>query len=498
MNILICFFFSFFTTESIFYHGNTAKQVLRGLSLEPADADFPRQISSKKDLLEEKLEEGLAAAILLLFYLSPGTGEPVAFHANNRLTQIRSLTASSVVTNVDSSESFEINFVDCLLENLANPVGTSGSNPMHYFATAVTNKVSYPDTDEELKQQKDSLLQTWTSINYIDKFGNQSVPKQLVIANHGVRDVTLRDINELHYILNIPSFHQNTVALDGILQEEETPVVFFNCIFKKLSSIPLDNAANLYDFITGEEGLGIPLFHQNRFLLTRTAEGETNPQKIIPPIYQQWTLLSYFLQMCSPICLSPIEGGHRTLQLIKFFTGAKFTSRSPQPLEPLVRNEGDSELKPNMYIHEQGVAMTKYGSSFWQRHNRLHPIGTAEVNNLQSISYTIRSMQQIVAKDSNDGFLIHVLSKIKAAFDDAGLPHFNSNDMFNDPVAGMATFDLRITTAFPAIVKAIKSYSPYRERWRDVPDDLKVLYEDGKDTLVPVFKNLKNALVSFP
>ena len=490
-------FFLFFT-ESVISHGNTAKQVLRGLALKPADADFPREIFFKKDLLEEKLEEGLAAAILLLFYLSPGTGEPVAFHANNRLTQIRSLTASSVVTNVDSSKSFEINFVDCLLEDLVNPVGTSGSNPMHYFATAVTNKVSFPDSDDELKQQKDSLLQTWSSINYIDRSGNQSVPKQLVIANQGVRDVTVRDINELHYILNIPQLHQDTVALDDIRNEEETPVVFFNLIFKKLSSLPLDNATHLYDFISGEEGLGIPLFHQNRFLLTKTPEGEINSQKIIPPIYQQWTLLSYFLQMCSPICLSPIEGGHRTLQLIKFFTGAKFTSRSPQPLEPLVRKEGDRELKPNMYIHQQGVAMTKFALSFWQRYKKLQPMGSAEVKNLQSISFTIRSMQQIVAKDTNDGFLLHALGKIKAAFDDANLPHFTSNDMFDNPVAGMATFDLRITVAFPAILKAIKSYSPFRERWRDVPDDVKVQYENGKDSLVPVFKNLKSALVSFP
>ena len=108
----------------------------------------------------------------------------------------------------------------------------------------------------------------------------------------------------------------------------------------------------------GDDGLGIPLFHQNRIQLIRSPDGEVTQERVIPPIYQQWTLLSYFLQMCSPICLSPIEGGHRTLQLIKFFTGAKFTSDSPQPMEPPNRRPTDRELKPNKSINLQGVGMT--------------------------------------------------------------------------------------------------------------------------------------------
>ena len=170
----------------------------------------------KKELIEENLSHlgyGLAAATSLLFYLSPATGEPVAFHANNRLTQICSLTLSSIVTNLDSSETFEVNFVDSLLDDTPNVIDSSGSNPMHYFATAVTDKKHYPETDAELKQQKDTLLQTWMSINYREKkHGKPSVPKQLVIANQGVQDVNFRDINELHYVLNIPEYYKEAIA----------------------------------------------------------------------------------------------------------------------------------------------------------------------------------------------------------------------------------------------------------------------------------------------
>ena len=452
----------------------------------------------KKDLIEENLSNlgyGLAAATSLLFYLSPATGEPVAFHANNRLTQIRSLTSSSIVTNLDSSDSFEVNFVESLLDDTPNVVDSSGSNPVHYFATAVKERNNYPATDAELKQQKDMLLQTWMSINYHEKkYGKPSVPKQLVIANQGVCDVTSRDINELHYLLNIPQYHKEAVALKDEGQEE-LPVVFFNHIFKQLSKLPLHNAKSLYEFITGENGLGIPLFHQNRIRLIRNPDGEVTQERVIPPIYQQWTLLSYFLQMCSPICLSPIEGGHRTLQLIKFFTGAKFTSDSPQPMEPPNRRPTDRELKPNKTINLQSVGMTRYFASFWTRGKQSQPIGTVEVKNLQSISFNIRTMQQIVAKDTNDGFLIHVLGKIKAAFEEAGLPSFTSDDMFNNPVAGMQTFDLRVSTAYPAILKAIKSHSPFREQWKYVPDDLKAQYENEEPWAVPVFKNFKIAMV---
>ena len=122
-------------------------------------------------------------------------------------------------------------------------------------------------------------------------------------------------------------------------------------------------------------------------------------------------------------------------------------------------------------------------------------MGSAEVKNLQSISFNIRTFQQIVAKDTSDGFLIYVLGKIKAAFEGAGLPKFTSNDMFNNPVAGMQTFDLRVSTAYPAILKAIKSHSPFREQWQRVSDGVKEQYESQVGWAVPVFAQLKKALV---
>ena len=229
----------------------------------------------------------------------------------------------------------EINFVKSLLhDEKYNFIGNSGTNPMHYFAASVERKKPYPRTNKELLERKDECLQTWMLINFHkDEMPNPALQaKQLVIVNQGVRDVTVEDINRLHYILNIPHYYKPaSITKEG----QNVPVVFFQAIFDKLKDMPLHNAELMFNFITGPDDLGIPLF-------------ERSDSGTPPPIYEQWTKLSFFLQMCSPICLSPIEGGHRTLQLIKFFTGAEFTDSSPQTFTPIERLGYPGEIKPNL------------------------------------------------------------------------------------------------------------------------------------------------------
>ena len=42
------------------------------------------------------------------------------------------------------------------------------------------------------------------------------------------------------------------------------------------------------------------------------------------PIWKQWTMLSFFLQMSSPITFSVLDGGHQTWAIISMLTGKPF------------------------------------------------------------------------------------------------------------------------------------------------------------------------------
>ena len=93
---------------------------------------------------------------------------------------------------------------------------------------------------------------------------------------------TVHDINQLHYILNIPHFFEETKVDTG---DQSHSIVFFKYIFDKLKQMPLYDHRLMRHFV--HDDLGIPLFEN---------KGEMT-------IHEQWTQLSYFLQMCSPICL---------------------------------------------------------------------------------------------------------------------------------------------------------------------------------------------------
>ena len=305
-------------------------------------------------------EKGLAAAQSLLVHLSPATGEPVALHSNNRVTQMKSILATSTISAANSDVKQEINFANSLLnDDPDNPIGTSGSNPLHFFISAAHQREVINFEKKQIGDYKDDLMQSWMELNYREKaypFKEHS-KLQLFIANQGVRDVTVEDINHLHLVLNIPKFFNQTAVFSD---DSHIPVVSFKHIFEKLNQITLYNAHELHKFITGEDGLGIPL-------------NNLDENGFPPPIHEQWKYLSYFLQFCSPICLSPMEGGHRTLQLIKFFTGAKFTEDCPQPFAAVMRNPGDKIVKPHLHLNEHGIALTKYECFFGSAASKIIP-----------------------------------------------------------------------------------------------------------------------------
>ena len=56
--------------------------------------------------------------------------------------------------------------------------------------------------------------------------------------------------------------------------------------------------------------------------------------------------------------------------MIKFFTGADFTNKSPQPFKPLHRIGNHTDILPAAKINPHGLAMTRYNYSFWQRFDK--------------------------------------------------------------------------------------------------------------------------------
>ena len=74
----------------------------------------------------------------------------------------------------------------------------------------------------------------------------------------------------------------------------------------------------MLDFITNEKHLNLPLLQE--FLDTD------------PGLQDLWLFLSWFLQFISPVALFPVEGGHRAMVMMKFFSGCRVEQQAPHPL----------------------------------------------------------------------------------------------------------------------------------------------------------------------
>ena len=457
-----------------------ARSMLKDITMLPLDAQFPSKVKKVDNYIEEQMEVlGRASALSLLVYLSPATGEPMSVHVNNRNSQIRSMNETSTISAVQDGQkvSVSVNFLEDLIHDRENLVVTPGSNPIHVFAAAVEPATRYiPGRD--IPDNVDNYLQTWISVDYQASSGPISQQK-IVMTNQELRDVTVKDINQLHYILNIPHYYKNTTVPVG---ESPQPVVFFKYIFDKLRLMPLHDADLLRKFITND--LGLPLFPAKDYTL---------------PIYAQWTRLSYFLQMCSPICLSPIEGGHRTLQMIKFFTGADFNNKTPQALEPTRREDYLMvEMRPSMNIQEHGLAMTTYNYSFWQRFNKNAPFDRQVAHELQLQSLWFKESLKVICKDTNDNFLVQVLSKLDALFYCEPEEQFTRQRFFCAHDAYFKLLDPRMAQAYRAILDVIKTVSPLKEKWEKLSEPERSVYEapippKGAE---PTFKYLQRSLVS--
>ena len=445
----------------------------------PLDAVFPVHIKKVNNYTEEIIESyGSLSALSLLVYLSPATGEPLSMHVNYRESHIRGMNKTTVIDVMKNGQQVpeRVNFLDDLLQDRKiNFVVTPGSHPIHVFAAAVEHTTLVP-SDDELPAYLDDYLQTWMLVDY--HIGNEVRSHQkVVLISERLRDVTVQDINQLHYLLNIPHFFEETTVPVG---DHSQPVVFFKYIFEKLKQMPLHDSVRLRHYVHND--LGIPLFKDKGCM----------------PIYEQWTKLSYFLQMCSPVCLSPMEGGHRTLQMIKFFTGADFTSKSPQPFVPKPREGHMVEVMPYHKINEFGLAMTAYNFSFWQRFNKSGPVGKEAAKELQIQSHWFQQVLNVSCTDTNDSFLVKVLQKLDILFNCANAEQFTTTKFFQSHKQCLDLLDARMEKAYPVILECLKTISPAKMQWDALLDAQKRKYKDATPPKgsVPIFKNLLNSLVS--
>ena len=471
---LFIYFCSTFVADDMAADIKYARSLLKDITMLPLDAVYPDKIKKMNNYAEETMDGfGRCSAMSLLVYLSPATGEPMSMHVNVRASQIRSMNETTTIDVLKDGEqvSLSVNFLEDLIHDRENLVVTPGSHPIHVFGAAAEPTTRYIPS-RELPDYLDIYLQTWMLLDYKTSSGTRPMQK-VVMINQELRDITVKDINQLHYILNIPHYFKNTTVPVG---KSTQPVIFFKYIFDKLRLMSLHDARLLRKFITND--LGIPLFGENERTL---------------PIYTQWTRLSYFLQMCSPICLSPIEGGHRTLEMVKYFTGADFNNRTPQKIDPS-RREGYSlvELRLNMEIQEQGLAMTIYHYTFWQRFDKTDPIGRQVARELQVQSEWFKQSQKVSCRDTNDSFLTEVFQRLDAAYACRPNEEFTTTKYFKSHDKGFETLNARLQKAYPVILDCIKTVSPAKLVWKATPQGEKDRYESitPPEAAIPAFEFL--------
>ena len=127
----------------------------------------------------------------------------------------------------------------------------------------------------------------------------------MFLSDHGVLIPSLRDINRLKFLLGVAPFSSSMIHRED---NRRFDVYEMESILHCFANIPFYDPSLLKIFIRDTLGFD---FHQ-------TSENT--------PIWMQWTILSFFIQMCSPINFSAIEGDHRTWSIILFFAGRPFNT----------------------------------------------------------------------------------------------------------------------------------------------------------------------------
>ena len=148
-------------------------------------------------------------------------GEALSFYANHRPTDKVNLINKKDFSYVNEGKTLIKK--TCLQDELFDPksediIETTGSTTV-YFASGSLSVTSAIATTH-LKEYKERLLQTWMPVNAKVKHEDVS-NKYLIQRDLFVNYVSTRDVNILHYILNIKEFREETKMKVTISNDKE-------------------------------------------------------------------------------------------------------------------------------------------------------------------------------------------------------------------------------------------------------------------------------------
>ena len=227
------------------------------------------------------------AASSLLTFLSPHSRQPMVFDCNERECSI-----TAVLHKQNENKTYKQALKDY---DQTDSVSMSAGKNLYLLVSSVVPVVNY-DSDDEAPNGKplDAYTHLWSMTQL--EFDQDEPTKTLLLSDFGMRRPLLEDVNQLMFLLGIQPFARN-VSDDDVLNYLD-----MDPILERLSEIP---------------------FHDPRKMKTHLVQMglDFKASSIDTPIWKQWTMLSFFLQVCSPINFSPIEGGHRTWAVISHLTG---------------------------------------------------------------------------------------------------------------------------------------------------------------------------------
>ena len=182
--------------------------------------------------------------------------------------------------------------------------------------------------------------------------------------------------------------------------------------------------------------------------------------------------------MCSAVNASVIEGGHRSWQMVKYFTGAPLNEKSPQPFVPLPRNEG-AKVEPDASLKMNGLSQAEYEYFFWQRLDTTStPLSGNVWKDLQKHSFSVKQIQEVGCDDTNDAFFKQMLKSIDKAFKD--LDQFNADDLYRDWEGGIEIVNQRLALICDLVKDLVQKKMPMKQKWNELTGPRKKKYDPPK------------------
>ena len=304
-------------------HVQKAQGILGSYKVVAASGDQPAEIlDSSANILKNhvwhaknySLSTRIATSALFT-YLSPKTRQPLGFNCNHRRTMKDAV--------MEQSSKHKRPYNEVLQElDVEDSVSITSNRQTYFLVTTLSHQPGYDSEKKAAKDQPDDDFSHMRSMTHLYFDDEDNVGRTLLLSDHGIRNPSVDAVNQLLFLLGVEPFctsiKQNDVDMN---------LVFMEHLFDKFEGMRLEDPAEMKKWIKTELGFDF------------SAADESTP------IWKQWTMLSFFLQMCSPITFSALDGGHRTWAIISFLTGKPLSTMA------LDRNYGELFNPNDKTIH---------------------------------------------------------------------------------------------------------------------------------------------------